>query len=129
MENQNNDQNFDTCARIAYETLRTYSPAFDAAHGSWSLSLHEMKKWFGDYAQSVIAGDIPVTPSSPRLWTDSNTTILIVGAIRGMAAALGMQVTYPVVAARGDMPAFPKRTIDWSTRSCLRGDDGVKDIA
>jgi|GEM_PF-3822946 len=114
MEN-NNAQNFDTCARAAYETLRVYSSAFDAAHGSWSLSLYEMKEWFLDYTKKILAGDIPETPSSSRLWTDSKVTILIVGAIRGMAAALGMEVTYPAIAARGVMPALPKRTIDWSS--------------
>ena len=117
MEDQNNAQNLYKCAQIAYETLRVYSPfMFAAANGSWSLALHEMEKWFLDYAKTVIAGDIPETPSLERLWTDPKVTILIVGAIRGMAAALGMQVTYPAVPAHKEMPAFPKRTIDWSTK-------------
>lgn len=40
--------------------------------------------------------------------------VLYVGVVRGMAAALGMSVTYPAVAARGELPAYPTRTIDWS---------------
>ena len=39
---------------------------------------------------------------------------LFVGTVRSVAAALQMTVTYPASPASGDMPAFPKRTIDWS---------------
>jgi hypothetical protein len=112
----NDDQRLETCARTAYETLRTYSLAFDAANASWTLALREHREWFLDYTKKVLGGAIPETPSMTALWFDPRVTILIVGAIRGMAAALGMKVTYPAVEAHGSMPAFPKRTIDWSTK-------------
>lgn len=39
---------------------------------------------------------------------------LFVGTVRAVAASLGAKVTYPAMPGHDGMPAFPKRTIDWS---------------
>lgn len=97
-----------SCARCGYETVRIYVEALGGIWPQWERTSLESRMGLEELATEILRGELPI------VYEEHQRQILFMGSVRCMAAALGMAITYPAVPARNGMPAFPKRTIDWS---------------
>lgn len=115
------EDKINACARAAYDTILTYEIVTDTAPGAnedvnWK-ELSELRK--GNIRKAVtytLAGNYNM-----MAYPDRERCVLFLNAVRTMAAALGMKVTYPAAEAIGNLPAYPERTIDWSTEKLAPG--------
>jgi hypothetical protein len=101
-----NDDKITACAEAAHEVSRVYNSVRPSGRACderwWADQTSETRESYKRDVVAILGGDD--LSGSTNLPPDAK---LFVSTVRGMAAALGMKVTYPAV------DDFPRRTIDW----------------
>jgi hypothetical protein len=85
------------------------------SHEGWCKHLREHGWVYGQQKSRERKTHPNLVPYSELPRTQQHKDGLFVGAVRTMAAALGLTVIYPAEPARGGRPAIERREINWST--------------
>ncbi len=96
----------EACARAGYETIRAYDIAIGRKTQPWDKAAKKAQQDAMNITSECLRGARP----SPELWKegDAKRYVMFIGAVRTVASALGMTVTYPATINA------PEHTVDFS---------------